>query len=544
MITEEESIIITTEINKLENYLTEIKWHSAHQTMKILMKLFYENTHTEEEIMWNDIPEKTFDIIPTKKDCKVLESIMVDIAILFCAFDCANDEERINDTSSQQELEKFFLEEMNMKLLNPLLDKILAFSLILLLNEYKDFSSEKKNAQRIAEKFKFVLECCNKLGESDCNIALHKDCEKNLKEIDTSSLEIGQIIKNYRHLCEMLGQDIKSGKSKKIQLEEFKRYFDFEKSGQKFIITDIYDTPLTKEDKRKLGNNSIYVKYIELILLQHLSRQEGYTRTLTKRNWWELLGMVNKKYNKIAPKQLQRIDYKITSFEINNFYQRCNKKLEQILFSALNNLKNRKLIIWELQTVIVTSDDKRREPHYFLALDEHKKKILQVERHILKNVMNYEKMFQVFCNNKQNEYYRLVNEKLNELYGWSYYFKQIKLIYTPEDVQEVLQKSEIDLQKEILNQKIISALNDNAKEKYDKEIERFNEANRNEMIWGEYKESNNKKKYLPDTYIEAQRILTEELINIGHKENRLILEHFDEFEEDDELNQIFNSFLC
>ena len=59
------------------------------------------------------------------------------------------------------------------------------------------------------------------------------------------------------------------------RLEEFKRYFDWEKSGQKFIVTDIYDTPLTKEDKRKLGNNSIYVQCIEVILLQYLSKQEG-----------------------------------------------------------------------------------------------------------------------------------------------------------------------------------------------------------------------------------------------------------------------------
>jgi len=82
-------------------------------------------------------------------------------------------------------------------------------------------------------------------------------------------------VKNYKMLCELLEQEVKNGKSKKLQLEDWKRYFDWEKSGQKFIITDVYDTPLTKEDKRKLGNNSIYVKYIEVILLQYLSKQQG-----------------------------------------------------------------------------------------------------------------------------------------------------------------------------------------------------------------------------------------------------------------------------
>ena len=50
-------------------------------------------------------------------------------------------------------------------------------------------------------------------------------------------------IKNYKMLCELLGQEVKSGKSKKYQLEDFARYFEWEKSGQKFIISDIYSLP-------------------------------------------------------------------------------------------------------------------------------------------------------------------------------------------------------------------------------------------------------------------------------------------------------------
>lgn len=361
---------------------------------------------------------------------------------------------------------------------------------------------------------------------------------EDIQEIDTTGLEIGMVIKNYKELCKILGQDVKDGKSKKYQLENFKRYFDFEKSGQKFVIIDIYDIPLTKEDRRKLGNNSIYVKYIELILLQYLSKQEGYTKTFTKRNWWELLGMVNRKYNKISKKQLKQIDYVITQFEIDHFYQRCNKKLEQILFSALNNLQNRKLLIWEMQTVIVGFDEKGKEK-YFLANDEDKKKILQAERHILKNVMGYEKIIQVFCRFKQNEYYKLVNDRIYELYGWHHYFKQIKLIYTQKDVLEAIQQSEIELQKSILNEKIIKVLNDNAQEKYNTEKQKLDELHNN-LIWGNYKSITRSKVWdIPDTYLEAQRILTDELINIGHK-NKL---SFEQFEEDDELSQLFTSFM-
>lgn len=83
---------------------------------------------------------------------------------------------------------------------------------------------------------------------------------------------------------------------------------------------------------------------------------QGYTRTFTKRNWWEMLGMASHKYGRTPENKLKNLDYRITSWEVRHFYQRCNKKLEQILFSALNSLKNRKLITYEIQTVIVTKD--------------------------------------------------------------------------------------------------------------------------------------------------------------------------------------------
>lgn len=410
-------------------------------------------------------------------------------------------------------------------------DFFIASTILIILKSTNDFCNKDnlmKLVKDIIGDFLTILEMFVKEFDSEVY---------NAEEIDVSKLSIGMVIKNYKELCKTLGQEIKNGKSKKLQIENFKRYFDFEKSGQKFIITDIYDTPLTKEDKRRLGNNSIYVKSIELILLQYLSKQEKGTKTFTKRDWWELLGMANRKYNKIAKTELKKIDSIVTTFEINHFYLRCNKKLEQILFSALRNLKNRKLILEpEIQTVIV--DNKY---NYFLALESDKKKILQQERYVLKNIMGYEKISQVFYKFKQNEYYKMVNERLNDLYGWHHYFKQIKLSFIPSNIIEAIPQTTIDLEKEILNEKIIKVLNDNAEEKYNTDKQKFEEA-RNNLIWGDYNSVTKTKAWkIPDTYIEAQRILTEELINIGHKNNKFSL---DQFKEDGELDQLFTSFMC
>ena len=54
------------------------------------------------------------------------------------------------------------------------------------------------------------------------------------------------IIKNYKMMCELLREEEKTGNSKKSQNKEWKRYFDFEREGQRYIIKEIYSVPLPK----------------------------------------------------------------------------------------------------------------------------------------------------------------------------------------------------------------------------------------------------------------------------------------------------------
>lgn len=141
----------------------------------------------------------------------------------------------------------FDIEEFKRYLCNLdyLVDKVLAFNIAILLNKKDVFVSE----------FDFET------AWMSCGINLQKQSvqESDSKEdtpVDTSKLVIGKTVKNYKVLCELLGQEVKDGKAKKYQLENFKRYFEWEKVGQKFTIMDIYDTPLEKEDLRKLRNGS------------------------------------------------------------------------------------------------------------------------------------------------------------------------------------------------------------------------------------------------------------------------------------------------
>lgn len=406
-------------------------------------------------------------------------------------------------------------------------DFFMAVAIIAICNVVDDLSNTKELMglfREIIGKFINFLERTWKLVDS---ATLKENKNKEISydsndEIDTSTLVIGMIIKNYKELCAILKEEVKTGKAKQLQLKNWKRYFDWEKDGQKFIIVDIYDTPLPKEDLRRKGNNSIYKNYIELILLQYLSKQEGYRKTFTKRNWLELLGMINSKYGKEPKMKLKQLDYCINDQEITLFYIRSNKKLERVLHDALSNLQREKLIIVEYETVIVSVDERGKE-HRFIANDYQKKKILQTERYILKNVMQYKNMFYVYIKNKASEYYSKVNERLYDLYGWKYYYKQIKIIYDKPNIIDAIPQKEVILQKEILNNKIVEFLNDNAKniyEKKEKEYEDVLDEYLNDWI-GDKEYLKNRVKVsntwrYPKAYVEAQKILTDELIRIGH----------------------------
>ena len=54
------------------------------------------------------------------------------------------------------------------------------------------------------------------------------------------------IIKNYKEMCKILNEEETGRDSKKSQIEEWSRYFDFTRDGQKYIINDIYDKELPK----------------------------------------------------------------------------------------------------------------------------------------------------------------------------------------------------------------------------------------------------------------------------------------------------------
>ena len=379
--------------------------------------------------------------------------------------------------------------------------------------------------------------------------------------IDTSRLELGMVVKNYREMCKILSEQVCEGNSKKAQLKEWARYFLWEKKGQKFIILDIYDEPLPKEDGRQ--DKNIYVQYIQVILMKILAKQRDSKAPfyITTNQLWKLLGMINNNYKNISLDELnERIpEYEIKSFDMKKFYQRCNQRLREILFSSLDRLQNKALIKYDIEIVIVYID-KNGEVIYEPANDDQEKCVLKAERKALLE-MKLETKRQVYAKFKDTEYFSRVNAYLQEWYGWEYTFNRIKIKYNKSDVFEAVHKDEIKLKNDFeemklqrlgLNDRVVEALYKNAQimadhkhkqaeHEYQEAIEKY----KNEyMMIGSIPES-----FLPTKkdlqifdyqpyFVEIQNRLTDELISIRKPQERKTFIEFNDAETK-ELDELF-----
>lgn len=338
----------------------------------------------------------------------------------------------------------------------------------------------------------------------------------------------------------MTGAKYTSGEAKKAQLDgdgetSFKRFFDFEKIKSKYIITDIYDEELPIGGRAK-GNRSVYSVFIELILMNYLASKNNDTEIFTKRKLWLLLGMTNEKYGKASRDSLKALDNSITDYEINQFYYRSNKKLERILLSALGNLRARRLIDWELQTVIYKEDNQDK---WFVANDQEKKEILDTEYLVL-HEFGFHKMVQVFSTFKTEEYFNRVNEILYEKHKWKTFYKRFKIIYVAKNIRQSISDVEMSLNKALLNTEVANFLNYEAEKIYNEAMQKYDERlgdaidNRGDIIAALYSWKP------PINYILAQKMLVDELIRIGHNDNKITLDQMVSLAtEDEELDSLF-----
>ena len=96
-------------------------------------------------------------------------------------------------------------------------------------------------------------------------------------ELKIENIQVGMVVKNYKVMCELLGEKEKNGHSKESQLKKWQSRFHWIKDGHKFIIKEIYDEPLPIEDGRSEGNNGdvVYKRYNNFNVPKEYARKPG-----------------------------------------------------------------------------------------------------------------------------------------------------------------------------------------------------------------------------------------------------------------------------
>jgi hypothetical protein len=352
----------------------------------------------------------------------------------------------------------------------------------------------------------------------------------NIKEI----LRVNQVIKNYKEVCSILDIPEKTGQSRQLQIQDWQRYFKFDKDGQKYIIKEIFDVPIEKvnntgKSSGSRGNNAIYVKFIESLLLHTLSFQNEHTLICTKNYLFLILGMVDSRYidKKLRKTLIENKAFK--DYELRDFDIRSYNILDRILFSALNSLQNRFLINWK-QELHYTKFDESGNKIDCIANDIDEENYLSAKYKTAKEMGEeegkpdkYDKLRDIFFYNKTDVFYDKLRDTLYDEYEWDTTSICYRIIFKKENVLDAIPRTErqlnglVDKYKHELNDKIIIALNNNAQSRYDNQKKKYDD---------EYEElcDMNNTNYIPPElikafhphldYVRRQEMIAEELVKI------------------------------
>lgn len=323
--------------------------------------------------------------------------------------------------------------------------------------------------------------------------------------MNIENLKEGEIVKNYKELCNLLEIKVTSGKSKNYQLENLSNYVLWEREGNKFVILKIYDIP---KEKKVKGNNK-YLQSLEKLILHLLSSNQiennGEVITLPRDKLYATLYLINENYHygeKNIKRLSQHLEIPITT--LYDFYKNTNDKLKSNVKRCLNSLQNRWLIKWEYGTQVHLNDGQVR-----IANSKEMVSITEIEKRVSKE-MNIESIQELYLKNKWKPFYIKVGEELAKETDIIYYEKVFRIYTTDEFQNMILESKDLETVQQAINILMIDSVNNTA-EKYHKKIYEKWRGEEKTCLGNPYSES--EKVALRPQYVEDTKKIGNTVIN-------------------------------
>lgn len=233
------------------------------------------------------------------------------------------------------------------------------------------------------------------------------------------------VIKSYRELCNILEIKQKTGNSKIAQLKEIHRFISTTKQGNRYIIEEIYEFPLPKangNDYNGLLQTLLLDSFIELNK-RHVIASPAY---LLRR-----LKMVNCRYGENKKEQYEYSkQIEVDTEVVNDFFLSTDSTLNSSIRTALNQLRDRALILHTFDLIVVTKNNSHRK-----ATRGEKELILESEKETLER-LGYDKISKVMFSKNWKRFKRIIKRKLQSSSNIEYYYRGYHITILLEEIEK------------------------------------------------------------------------------------------------------------
>lgn len=272
--------------------------------------------------------------------------------------------------------------------------------------------------------------------------------------MNIKNLYENQIIKNYKELCSILEIKETTGGARQKQLKELSTYCRYEKNGNKYIILEIYKSPIIALSDLK---QTKYIKQLSNIIIEYLYNNNNNIQ-IPLFKLLTVLGIANSNYEVVNSyrKEFSQIN-NIQLASIYYFYSNTKMEFKRIVERCLNNLRSRRVLNWSICTMVIDTENKT----IYKADKETEELIIDTEKMALEE-LEKPNMFELMKDKKAiKEFNKLVKAETG---GLNYYYAYDLTI---GNIALKIEYNNIQQEKQELNNIIINKVNNTFnKERY------------------------------------------------------------------------------